>query len=91
MKRKLTLYALGLSSQEWSATKRMADNIEEGKEDEFNFDVDKGCTFGCELPARFGLPCRYWIYASIVEECPLPLPLFHPHWYFDGPPVLHKP
>src|ERR1700730_1239471 len=30
------------------------------------------------------------MYASVVEECPLPLSLFHPRWLFDGPAVLHK-
>src|SRR3979411_2679792 len=90
VKRKLTLYALELSIPEWSATKRMADEIEAGDAEEFDFDPDEGCTFGCELPARFGLPCRHWMYASVVEECPLPLSLFHPRWLFDGPAVLHE-
>src|ERR1700734_3498404 len=52
VKKRLTHYALELSIPEWSATKRMADNIEEGKEEEFEFDPNVGCTFGCELPAR---------------------------------------
>jgi hypothetical protein len=68
----------------------MADEIEAGDAEEFDFDPDEGCTFGCELPARFGLPCRHWMYASVVEECPLPLSLFHPRWLFDGPAVLHE-
>lgn len=67
----------------------MADDIEEGKEEEFKFDLDMGCSFGCELPARFGLPCRHWMYSSVVEDCPLPLSLFHPRWLFDGPAVLY--
>ena len=74
--------------KEWSATKRMADEIENGEE-EFEFDLDKGCTFGCELPARYGLPCKHWMYTSMVEQCQLPLLLFHPCWHFDGPAVLH--
>jgi hypothetical protein len=53
-------------------------------------DPDEGCTFGCELPASFGLPCKHWMYASVVGECPLPLSLFHPRWLFDGPAVLHE-
>jgi hypothetical protein len=76
--RKLTLDALELSIRESSAAKRMADDIEEGKGEEFYFDPDKGCTFGCELPARYGLPCRNWIYTSVVEDTPLPLSLYHP-------------
>ena len=89
VKSKLTHYALELSSREWSATKKMANDIEEGKEEEFEFDICVGCTFSCELPARFGLPCRHWMYSYIVEECPLPLSLFHPRWLFDGPVVLY--
>jgi len=78
IKKKLTHYALELSIPEWSATKRMADNIEEGKEEEFKFDPNEGCKFGCELLARYYLPCRHWMYASVVEETPLPHSLFHP-------------
>lgn len=56
VKQKLTKYILELSSQEQSAKKRIANDIEEGKEEEFDFDVDQGCTFRCKLPTRFGLP-----------------------------------
>jgi hypothetical protein len=89
VKLKLTHYALKLTSWEWSATKQLADDIEDGKEEEFQLDPDVGFSFGCELPARFNLPCRHWMYSSVVEECPLPLSLFHPQWLFDGPAVLH--
>jgi hypothetical protein len=56
----------------------MVDDIEEGKEEEFEFDPNKGCTFSYELPIRFYLPYKHWIYNSIIEEVPLPLSLFHP-------------
>jgi hypothetical protein len=46
VKRKLTRYALDLAIREWSATKKMADDIEDGKEYWFEFDPMKGCTFG---------------------------------------------
>ena len=78
VKKKLTHYALDLSIREWSTTKKMADEIEAGKEEEFDFDLDVGCTFGCELPSRYSLPYRHWMYAYIVEERPLPPSLFHP-------------
>jgi hypothetical protein len=74
VKKKLTNYALELSIPGWPATKRTANDIEEGKE-EFEFDHNKGCTFSCKLPARY---CRHWMYASVVEETPLPHTLFHP-------------
>jgi hypothetical protein len=38
VKNKLTYYALELSMKEWSATKRMADNIEEGTQEAFELD-----------------------------------------------------
>jgi hypothetical protein len=89
VKSKLTHYALELASAEWSTTKQLADDIEDGKEEEFELNPNVGCSFGCELPIRYSLPCRHWMYASVVEECPLPLSLFHPRWLFDGPAVLY--
>jgi hypothetical protein len=61
VKKKLTHYALNFAIREWSNTKKMADDIEEGKAEEFEFDPSKGCTFGCELPARYCLPCKHWL------------------------------
>ena len=80
---------LDLSSREWSVTKKMADDIEKGKEEEFKFGPFVGCTFSCELPARFCLPCKHWMYSSIKEECPLPLSLFYPRWLFNEPVILY--
>jgi hypothetical protein len=88
-KKKLMHYALELSIPEWSATKRMADDIKEGKEEEFNFDPDKGWKFGFKLPSRYCLPCRHWMYTSVVEETPLLLSLFYPHWYLNSLAVLY--
>lgn len=45
-------YALELSILEWSTTKRMADDIEEGKEGDFEFNPKKGCTLGCEFASK---------------------------------------
>jgi hypothetical protein len=84
-----THYALELTATEWSATKQLADDIEDRKEEEFELDPDVGCSFGCELPIRYGLPCRHWMYASVIKEYPLPLSLFHPRWLFNGPAVLY--
>ena len=75
---------------EWFATKRMADNVEEGKEEEFEFDSNIGCTFGCELLAKYSLPCRHWIYTSIVKSCPLSLSLFYLHQHFDSLAVFYN-
>ena len=37
----------------------MADEIEEGKNEEFEFNQDEGYNFSCELPVKYDLPCRY--------------------------------
>ena len=37
IERKLTRYVLDLAIREWSTAKKMADDIEDGKEDEFEF------------------------------------------------------
>lgn len=89
VKKKLKHYALELCMLEWFATKRMLDDIEERKEEEFEFDPDKGCTFGCELLARYCLPCRHWMYDNVVEETPLPLSLFYLRWHLNGLAVLY--
>jgi hypothetical protein len=68
----------------------MADKIEARDVEKFNFNLGEGCTFGCKLLARFGLPCRHWMYTSVIEECPLPLSLFYPRWLFDGLAVLYE-
>jgi hypothetical protein len=59
VKKKLTHYALKLSIIEWSTIKRIADDIEEGKEEEVEFDRNVGCTLSCKLLARYSLPCRH--------------------------------
>jgi hypothetical protein len=42
--------------------KNMADEIEEGKINEFVLDEEEGCQFQCELPIRYGIPCKHWLY-----------------------------
>ena len=86
---KLTHYALDIAMNEWSAAKQMAGEIEQGREEEIDYASFSECTFGCELPTRYGLPCRHWMYRGLKEDEPLPLSLFHPRWHFDGPPVVN--
>jgi hypothetical protein len=78
VKSKLTHYALELAFAKWSVMKQLANDIKDRKEEEFKLDPNIGCLFSCELLIRFSLPCRHWMYASVVKECPLPLSLFHP-------------
>jgi hypothetical protein len=54
---KLAHYALKLVMLEWSQTKIMADRIEEGKAPPI--DISSKCQSKCELPLRYGLPCRH--------------------------------
>jgi hypothetical protein len=49
------LYTFKLTILEWSIIKRMADEIEAEDAEEFNFNLNEGCTFRCKLLARFGL------------------------------------
>jgi hypothetical protein len=74
--------------REWSATKVLGDHIEDGQS--LDFEPGTECRSACELPIRFGLPCRHWLYKVFVDNVPIPLSLFHPRWLLDGPAVLHE-
>lgn len=59
----------------------MGDAIEANEEEETYFnmnDCDSRCPLECELPLRWGLPCRNWMYATFVNESPIHLSLIHP-------------
>lgn len=58
---KITSYALGLAIKdikEWSTTKLMADELEESQTT-LKFIPGTECKLGCELPLRYGLPCKH--------------------------------
>jgi hypothetical protein len=87
----LTHYCLNLVMIEWSNTKIMGLAIEKGEEEAFECDLEvPSCLLACELPLRYGLPCKHWMYPAFVRGSQLPLSLFHPRWLYDGPPVLHE-
>ena len=87
----LTHYCLDLMMTEWSNTKIMGLAIEAGEEEAFDFDPENPrCSLACELPLRYSLPCKHWMYLAFVDSCQLPLSLFYPWWLFDGPVVLHE-
>jgi hypothetical protein len=83
---------------EWSNTKIMGLAIEGGEEEAVDFNPESlnpegsrpACPLACELPLRYGLPCKHWMYPAFEKSCQLPLSLFHPRWLFDGPAVLHE-
>ncbi len=69
----------------------MGNAVECGKELEIIFDITKEdacCQLECELPLRWGLPCRHWMCPAFVDETPILLSLIHPRWLFDGPDYL---
>jgi hypothetical protein len=54
---KLTHYAIEMTMCELSAAKRLADDVAEGLE--LNFEPKKECANRCQGPLRYGLPCRH--------------------------------
>ena len=87
---KLTHYAIDKTMAEWRATKDFADAIDSGDEDPFEFEEVIGCPCECELPLRFGLPCKHWMLPFYLCGEPLSLFLFHPRWLLDGPAVVQS-
>jgi hypothetical protein len=86
----LTHYTLDLLMTEWSNSKTIGLTIEVEEEEIFNCDPENpGCPLVCELPLRYGLPCKHWMYPAFLNSCQLPLSLFHLRWFFDRPAVLH--
>ena len=65
--------------------------MESGEEEEVELIVSNEgtyCPLLCELPLRWGLPCRHWMYPAFVDVIPIPSSLIHPRWFFDGPDHL---
>jgi len=85
---KLMHYALDIAMREWSATKILKDYIEDRQL--LDFEPRTECKSACELPIRFGLLCRHWLYKAFADNVPIPLSLFHPRWLLDGLAVLHE-
>jgi hypothetical protein len=75
---KLTHYAIDKTMAEWRATKDFGDLMDSGDEGPFKFDKAIGCQCKCELPLRFGLPCKHWMLPFYLSGEPLSLSLFHP-------------
>ena len=75
---KLTHYAINKTMAEWRATKDFGDAIDSGDKDPFEFDEAIGCLCNCELPLRFGLLCKYWMFLFYLCGEPLSLSLFYP-------------
>lgn len=76
----VTLYALSMVAAEWEAAKMLSDSDKEALD---AIDGPK-CTSACQLPARYGLPCRHWLYWASWMGIYIPLSLSHPRWLIDG-------
>jgi hypothetical protein len=87
---KLTHYAIDKTMAKWRATKDFSDVINSCDEDPFEFDKAIGCPCKCELPLRFGLPCKHWMLPFYLRKEPLSLSLFHPRWFLDGLAVVRS-
>lgn len=88
---KLIHYTLEKASQEWSETKKLTDIIEQDElyADDL-FEPSTEYRLGCELPICFALLCKHQLYKAYQDDVPIPLSLFHPHWFLDSPAILHK-
>lgn len=65
--------------------------MESGEEEEVELMVSNEgtyCPLLYELPLRWGLPCRHWMYPAFIDVIPIPSSLIHPCWFFDWPNYL---
>ena len=84
----LTHYAIGKAMVEWRAAKDFADAIDSGDEELFDFNEVIRCPFECELPLRFSLLYKHWMLLFYLSKRSLPLSLFYPQWFLNGPAVI---
>ena len=77
---KITHHAISLVSRELDAAKSLAERILS------IVPVGGSCVYDCELPLRYGLPCKCWLYKCIIDSVPIPVSLIHPRWFLNGPP-----
>jgi hypothetical protein len=75
---KLTYYAINKTMAKWRATKDFSNAINNSDKGPFEFDKAIGCLYNCELPLRFGLLCKHWIFLFYLCGEPLSLSLFYP-------------
>jgi hypothetical protein len=86
---RFTHYCLNLAMVEFAKSKAMLDELEkEGKD--FSFEPEDGCQISCELPLRYGIPCKCWMAHFYLSDLPLPANLFDPRWLLDGPESVKR-
>ena len=86
----ITHEAIDLISRELDAAKILAEeyNQQISLEGTPSIEPTEGCMYDCELPFRYGLPCKCWLYRCVVDVIPIPISFIHPRWFFDGPPFV---
>lgn len=95
LKGKITYLAIAMISRELNSAKINAERFNQ----QISFGVEPGhtviveppgdrCISECELPMRFGLPCKCWLYQCIIDQIPIPVSLIHPRWFYKGPPFV---
>jgi hypothetical protein len=72
---KITYYTLNLAIRKWSTTKSIANDFE--SVEELDFEPKTECLKGCELPTRYSLPCKHWLFLVLAKKVSIPLSLFH--------------
>jgi hypothetical protein len=80
--------------QEWENTKKLGEENEDNVVQIEGFDIyadNAECPYKCQLPERFGLPCRHWMLGAYEMKLAIPMSLVHPRWLRDGPPFLNSP
>ena len=89
----ITHHAIYLISRELDAAKLLAEDFNQ----QVSFGVEgtalieptgEDCMYDCDLPPRYGLPCRCWLYRCVIDIIPIPISLMHPRRFFDGPPFV---
>jgi hypothetical protein len=78
----VSIFALDKVAPEWEAVKQAMDI---GIIHSLSFDA--ACE--CENPIQYSLPCRHSFKQACLDGIPIPLSLFHPRWWLNGPPITN--
>ena len=75
----ITHYALEKIAKDWEACKQA---VSTGTTEVI---ANEECS--CELLLRFSLPCKHHLLHAAQSGQLIPLSLFHPRWWLNGPPI----